>query len=136
MEASLGALEQFVSSNPNSPWAPSLRANLGRYYEQRGVYSQASEHWAAAWKAVKSAKSGPEKQVADFVLAHWAEDAGGLGQMDSANPTVQERAIGHVKTGIFSKSLATPGCNSKGCCTSPMSHSVAAPMQSITLFAL
>src|SRR6185436_6502561 len=35
----LPRLEEFVGEHPNSPWVPSLRANLASYYRSIGKYS-------------------------------------------------------------------------------------------------
>jgi hypothetical protein len=71
IEPGLPSLEQFISEHPNSPWLPSLHANLGRYYRERGLYSKALKHWETAWNATRTAANGPAKEVADFTFAHW-----------------------------------------------------------------
>ncbi|MBC2604096.1 RHS repeat-associated core domain-containing protein [Puniceicoccus vermicola] len=48
----------WLQLNPNSPWAPALRANLGMIYSQSGSFTRAIEEWKAAWEATKDAPQG------------------------------------------------------------------------------
>ena len=66
VEVRLPALEQFVATYPDSPWTPSLRANLGRYYQEHARFRRALDHWEAAWKATRDMNEGTGKQVADY----------------------------------------------------------------------
>ena len=62
----LAELEEFLTANPTSAWAPSLHANLGRYCEERGRYSRALEHWEGAWTRLRAEKDGTGKASGDF----------------------------------------------------------------------
>ncbi|MCL5099169.1 MAG: cysteine peptidase family C39 domain-containing protein, partial [Candidatus Omnitrophica bacterium] len=77
------ALEDFIAASPHSPWTPSLRINLGKYYRNNGQYSLAFQHWAAAWEATQEYARGPGKHVADYALAHWTRLLVSLGQLDT-----------------------------------------------------
>jgi RHS repeat-associated protein len=94
---SVPALEQFVSTYPNSPWTPCLCANLGRHYQERALYSKAIQQWETAWAATRNATNGPAKQLADFTLAHWTKLLASLGSADQLGSLLREtehRTIG------------------------------------------
>ena len=80
--SNLSGLEAFVSSHPNSPWLPSLRANLGRYYFEHGQYHKAIEAWSAAWQATAVIPDGAGKHIAEFAFVHLTELLVGLGKVD------------------------------------------------------
>ena len=90
VEATLPALEKFIADNPESPWAPSLRANLGRYYREHGRYTKALQHWELAWHATHTAKDGAAKSVADFTFAHWTRLLASLGRVDTLRSLYKE----------------------------------------------
>ena len=75
-------LEMFLEAYTNSPWAPSLHANLGKYYRDRGFISPALEHWAAAWALAREYQEGHGKMVADYTLAHWTRLLASLGRYE------------------------------------------------------
>ena len=80
--AGLAALEGFISDHPDSPWTPSLHANFGQHYRERGRFSLALEHWRSAWDLTQTFPDGPGKTVADFTLAHYARLLALLGHTD------------------------------------------------------
>jgi len=75
-------LEQFVAAYPNSPWAASLEANLGRYYMAHDRFGDAIKSWKSAWAATQAAKDGPAKQVADATFMQLGKLLVGLGKVD------------------------------------------------------
>src|SRR5581483_9044079 len=81
--ASLEGLERFITSHPSSPWVPSIRANLGRFDYEHGLYSKALDHWQAAWQATHQEPSGSGKTVADFAFAYWTKLLASLGRIDT-----------------------------------------------------
>jgi RHS repeat-associated protein len=86
----MASLERFLAQRPDSPWAPSLHANLGRYDCEHGCYSSALEHWEAAWKATRSYSSGPGKEIADFTFAYWTKLLASLGRTEALRPLFAE----------------------------------------------
>jgi RHS repeat-associated protein len=90
IQPALPMFEKFIADYPNSPWAPSLRANLGRYYREHGLYTRALEHWQAAWDATHTATNGPAKGVADFTFAYWTSLLASLGRMDTLKGLFEE----------------------------------------------
>lgn len=68
------SLERFIKQNPNSPWVPSLRANLASYYYSKGSYSKALNHWERAWEVVKDFKNDPENKQERLVRAQVVGD--------------------------------------------------------------
>jgi RHS repeat-associated protein len=90
VERSIPALEGFMASYADSPWIPSLRANLGRYYFEHGLYTKALQNWDMAWKSTKDATNGPAKQVADFTLAYWTHLLASLGRIDTLKSLLQQ----------------------------------------------
>jgi hypothetical protein len=71
LKEGISEFENFIAAHPGSPWTPSLRANLGKYYRHAGRYTPALEHWRAAWETMKKAEGGRGRQVADYTFAHW-----------------------------------------------------------------
>jgi len=48
----------WLQDNPDSVWAPALRANLGMIHLRSGSFSRATEEWELAWEASKEAPEG------------------------------------------------------------------------------
>src|SRR5437867_9813725 len=78
----MARFEDYILRDPNSPWVPSLRANLAVIYRGLGRYSLALPHFEAAWQATKDAQSGKDKRVADFTLANWTTLLSSLGRVE------------------------------------------------------
>jgi len=89
-ERNLPSLELFVAAYPNSPWAPSLEANLARYYYENGRYTRALELWQTVWNATGTAQVGSAKQVADFTFAYWTRLLASLGRVDTLATLFQQ----------------------------------------------
>ena len=53
-QAGLAELEMYLAAHTNSAWAPSLHANLGKFYLDNGYVTLALEHWDQAWADTKS----------------------------------------------------------------------------------
>ena len=68
----ISSIEGFIQAHPDSPWTPSLRANLARYYRTIGKYGVALDYWQKAWDATKSLDDANARKVADYTLAYWA----------------------------------------------------------------
>src|SRR5262249_13012928 len=81
-EPAVAGFEQFIREYPDSPWVPSLRANLAYYYRTIGRYTPALQHWQAAWEATRGFTSDPGKRVADFTLGNWSQLLASLGRVD------------------------------------------------------
>ena len=124
--ASLPVLENFVATYPNSPWLPSLQANLGRYYEGHGLYAKALRQWEAAWAATHNEQSAPGKQIADFTLVYWTRLLAGLGRVDALGALLQETEGRTLDRGPLSKFSTTPAANTGSCARGPTPASAAA----------
>jgi hypothetical protein len=74
-------LESFLQSFPDSGWAPSIRVNLGRYYERRGRYGRALEHWSKAWEATKLSIRPDDRRIADFAFTYSTRVLLGFGRV-------------------------------------------------------
>jgi RHS repeat-associated protein len=90
VQPALPMFEKFIADYPHSQWVPSLRANLGRYYREHGLYTRALGHWQAAWEATRNATDGPAKGVADFTFAYWTSLLASLGRMDTLKSLFEE----------------------------------------------
>jgi RHS repeat-associated protein len=86
----IAAFENLISSYPNSPWTPSLRANLASFYRQRAQFSLALAHWEAAWLVVRDQNTPGAKAVGDYVLGNWTELLAALGQADRLSQILVE----------------------------------------------
>src|SRR5439155_14586305 len=89
-QAGADDIESFIEAYPNSAWAPSLHANLGRFYLDRGRMSLALEHWEAAWLATRRYPDGSGKLVADYTLANWTRLLASLGRYETLAVIYQE----------------------------------------------
>jgi len=83
IEATIQELEQFLADYPDSPWVPSLRANLGAFYRKSGRYGWALQHLEAAWQLTQPAPEGSAKAIADYALAHWTRLLAHLGRAET-----------------------------------------------------
>ena len=81
-QAGADDIESFIEAYPNSAWAASLHANLGRFYLDRGRMSLALQHWEAAWLATRPYPDGSGKLVADYTL-HFGQLDSVVGQFGS-----------------------------------------------------
>src|SRR5213080_4152186 len=89
-DAGAQAMELFVSTYTNSAWLPSLESQLGKYYRERGRYTLALQHWAAAWDATREASDDPAKEVADFTLAFYTRLLASLGRIETLDDIFAE----------------------------------------------
>jgi RHS repeat-associated protein len=85
-----GKLEEFLLAQPDTAWAPAIRANLGCVYEDQGRFTKALEHWEAAWVAVGKESSGSAKRIADFTFARWTRLLSRLGQVNRLTELFEE----------------------------------------------
>jgi len=83
LDDSVNDLEAFLTRHPHSAWAPSLHANLGQYYHERGYCSAALSHWQAAWDASGNMTDSSGKGIADYALAHQLRLLCSLGRTDT-----------------------------------------------------
>ncbi len=83
-------LEEFLNTLTNSPWAPSLDAVLGKYYNDVGRYTLALEHYELAWAATKSDATRNGKRVADLAFANWTRLLASLGRIETLDALFQE----------------------------------------------
>jgi uncharacterized membrane protein YgcG len=97
--ANVPALEKFIATHPDSPWVPSVHANLGRYCYEHGLYTRALQHWQAAWDATRTAENGPAKSVADFTFAYWTRLLGSLGRTEALRALFEETEGRHFDNG-------------------------------------
>jgi RHS repeat-associated protein len=97
--AGIQALESFLTANPSSAWAPSLRGHLAEYYRDHGRYSLAVAHWQAAWEATKHFQAGNGRDVADQVLANGSQFLARAGQKEALESWIldaRDREVGQV----------------------------------------
>src|SRR6266850_2364525 len=80
--AAISSLEQFIVDHPDSPWIPSLRANLASRYRYLGKYSSALDHWQAAWELVKDSSGANARLIGDQILGEWTELLASLGRLE------------------------------------------------------
>ena len=84
------ALEAFAQAHSDSAWAPSLEANLARYYRSQGRYSLALLSWEKAWQATKGSDDLHARMVADYTVAEWTQQLSSLGRVDELSRLVAE----------------------------------------------
>ncbi len=79
-------LEAFIQRNSQSPWIPSLRANLAQYYRRTGSFSKAMSHWDLAWRDLERYERVGDmalKLVRSQVVAQWSRLLSSLGRVDA-----------------------------------------------------
>ncbi len=86
----LAALEDFLTTYPDSAWLPSIEANLAQYYREHGLYTKALQYWGNAWQATGSATEGSAKRVGDFAFAYWTKLLASLGRVDTLGTLFQQ----------------------------------------------
>jgi len=86
----LPSLEDFIAHHPNSPWTPSIRANLAYTYRAAGLYSQALVHWPLAWDSVKDESSPLGKRLGDYILVNWGSLLSSLGRVETLEALTAE----------------------------------------------
>lgn len=88
-EAVAGMLE-FLLRFPDSPWRPSLIANVGTVFSQTGHYSRALRSWDEAWRLTKAATDVNGRAVADYALGEWLDLVTRLGQSNLLSARLEE----------------------------------------------
>jgi RHS repeat-associated protein len=78
----IDAVEQFIASDPDSPWTPSLNENLAEYNRNRGRYTLALKHWEAAWNETKDGTDPNSREIAGRTIGLWCRLLGSLGRRD------------------------------------------------------
>ena len=106
-QAGADDIESFIEAYPNSAWTPSLHANLGRVYLDRGRMSLALEHWEAAWLATRPYPDGSGKLVADYTLANWTRLLASLGRYETLAVIYQETEGRALDSAVAQKWLRT-----------------------------
>ena len=106
-EAGVDNIESFIEAYPNSAWAASLHANLGRFYLDRGRMSLALQHWEAAWLATRPYPDGSGKLVADYALANWTRLLASLGRYETLAVIYQETEGRALDSAVAQKWLRT-----------------------------
>ncbi len=76
------ALEAFLDRHPASPWAPSLRLDLGIVYRRTGYWTRALEQWEESWASAKLYTAAPTSAIGDRAAGELAQLAGRLGRYD------------------------------------------------------
>lgn len=89
-DQAIGSLEAFIKNHPNSPWVPSLQANVAMYYRQNGYFTSALNNWQLAWDATKRLTDLNGKRVADFTLVNWLQLLSSLGRTEKMKEIFDE----------------------------------------------
>lgn len=74
-------MEQFVSANPDSPYAAWMHNSLANNYRHSGRITLALSHWKAVWQELKSAQDADSHNEANHALAGQAELLTTLGRV-------------------------------------------------------
>jgi RHS repeat-associated protein len=84
------AFEAYLAASPGSPWAPSVRCQLARYYLSIGRFTPALEHYRTAWTEARGQEAGHGRSVADLALAGLAELLASLGRDQELGGVLEE----------------------------------------------
>lgn len=74
-------LEEFLKENPDDPWSPSVRVNLGLYYQNTGRFTRTLEHLERAWIELKDSEDTRLKALADHAFGAYTQTLANLGRM-------------------------------------------------------
>lgn len=77
-----GALTNFLTEFPKSPWKGSILVNLGNLYRATGYWSKALSAWEEAWLLLASSTEPRAKELGDDVLGNLAQMYARLGRFD------------------------------------------------------
>ncbi len=99
-EAKCDLLETFLKEHPQSPWAPSIRLNLGLMYHKIGRFTRAIPTLKQAWEATKDLKDPQGKALADHALGEYAITLAHLGRLEDLEPLMEQ---------VKSRSVQGPG---------------------------
>ena len=90
----MGALENFISTHPESPWGPSLHLNLGRFDYHAGRFSEAMTHWDTAWQKTRDMEGAEATFIANAAVAEYAVMLARIGrteELDALLESVKDR---------------------------------------------
>jgi len=106
----VNGLETFINAHPNSPWVPSLRANMGVYYKDNGYFTHALDDWQAAWDATCQMHDVNGVKVADYTLVNWLHLLSSLGRTEKMkellDQTKDRRILGQYQTWYHQEKVA------------------------------
>lgn len=84
------SLEQFLSSDPQSPWRPSVELNLGLLYYHAGYFSKCIPTYLDAWESGKCATDLKAKALADRAAGEYAKMLARLGRYQELKAFLKE----------------------------------------------
>ena len=97
-------LESFLAANPDSPWAPSVKLNLGLYYQKSGRFTQALANLQSAWEELEPFQEKRLKALADQALGKYTLILSQLGRMEDLEPLLA-KVEGRSMSGSSTESL-------------------------------
>lgn len=100
-------LEAFVEKHTNSPWSPSIHADLGQYYLREGYLSLALSHWRLGWEATKNLADSQGRQVADSCLVNLLRLFSSLGRVNELGLLLEQnkdRAFSGIGQNLYNQS--------------------------------
>ena len=95
------ALENYLTSNPASPWAASVRLNLGHIAFTRGWFSKALSAWQTTWDSTKNDISA--KRIADLAGAEVAMMLARVGRQEDLETALEALALRGVQASAAAK---------------------------------
>jgi RHS repeat-associated protein len=84
-----GELEQFLKSNPTSPWAASLHYAYASFCRRTGRITKALTHWQAGWELVENETSDNGHRLGGAILGDWMEQLSSLGRRDELRELIR-----------------------------------------------
>ncbi|MFA7484168.1 MAG: hypothetical protein WC314_26975, partial [Vulcanimicrobiota bacterium] len=82
-------LEEFLKEHPGSPWAPSVRVNLGLYYQSTGRFTRTLGHLAQVWTELKDSKDHRLRALADHAFGAYTQTLAHLGRVEELEPLLK-----------------------------------------------
>lgn len=85
-------LDEFLHTNPNSPWRASVLMGLASRHTQRAKYVRALREFNAVWELTREAKEEPGTRLATRALAELIQLRVAFGQTAEVEPLLREAA--------------------------------------------
>jgi RHS repeat-associated protein len=86
----LGYVDEYIASDPTSPWRASLLANAATLYDGEAYYSRAAAYWHQAWELTRDSDEARVRAIADYSIGKAIDQMVKFGQLDKLEATLKE----------------------------------------------
>jgi RHS repeat-associated protein len=83
-------VDEYIASDPTSPWRASLLANAATLYDGEAYYSRAAAYWHQAWELTRDRDEARVRSIADYSIGKSIDQMVKFGQLDKIEATLKE----------------------------------------------